>query len=133
MTTIQDPTSADPGNRGRRSRLVAALRQEGARGVLVATASTLALLVLIVSVVTHSPYWPEVRQSFFNGEEFRASLPDIVVAFRRNVYWFLIAEPIILAWALLLAILRSCGARCSSRCGCSRRSTSISSAGSRPC
>jgi polar amino acid transport system permease protein len=86
---------------------VAALRQEGARGVLVATASTLALLVLIVSVVTHSPYWPEVRQSFFNGEEFRASLPDIVVAFRRNVYWFLIAEPIILAWALLLAILRS--------------------------
>lgn len=98
--------SADPAPRDRRSRLVG-LQQEGAKGVLIATLSTLLLVGLVVYVVTHSPYWGEVKASFFNWDEFKSSFPDILAAFRRNVIWFTIAEPIILAWALLLAILRS--------------------------
>lgn len=107
MTTQDDRGSAGPPSEDRRSRLFSPLRQEGAKGVLIATVSTVALLGLMVYVVTSSPYWPEVRASFFNWDEFTDSFPDIVEVFGRNIVWFLIAEPIILAWALLLAILRS--------------------------
>jgi polar amino acid transport system permease protein len=107
VTPQDDGTSAGPPPEGRRSRLLAPLEQEGAKGVLIATVSTLVVLAVVVYVVTNSPYWPEVKDRFFNLDAFQESFPDILEAFRRNVLWFMIAEPIILAWALLLAILRS--------------------------
>lgn len=107
MTPADDGTSAGPPDEDRRSRLLAPLRQEGAKGVLIAMVSTLIVAAVIVYVVTSSPYWPDVKQSFFNGAEFARSFPDILGAFRRNILWFMIAEPIILAWALLLAVMRS--------------------------
>jgi polar amino acid transport system permease protein len=61
----------------------------------------------IAFVVTRSPNWPEVREAFFNWEEFRSSLPDIAAKFVRNVEFFLVAEVFILAFALLLAVMRS--------------------------
>jgi len=57
--------------------------------------------------VLHSPGWPEVRTQFFNGRQFRASLPAVVSGFRVNVELFCLAEVFILAFALLLAVLRS--------------------------
>jgi polar amino acid transport system permease protein len=57
--------------------------------------------------VVSSPGWPEVRRAFFDGERFRESLPDIADAFVTNVRIFLIAEVVILAFALLIAVLRS--------------------------
>ncbi len=107
MTPQDDGTSAGPLAEGQRSRLLAPLRQEGAKGVLIATVSTVVVLGLIVYVVTSSPYWPDVKDRFFNWESFKETFPSILEAFRRNVLWFMIAEPIILAWALLLAVLRS--------------------------
>jgi polar amino acid transport system permease protein len=107
VTPTDDGTSAGPPAEGRRSRLLAPLRQEGAKGVLIAMVSTLVVAAAIVYLVTSSPYWPDVKESFFNWTQFRDSFPDILEAFRRNILWFMIAEPIILAWALLLAILRS--------------------------
>jgi polar amino acid transport system permease protein len=91
----------------RRSRIVGGLRQEGAKGVLIATVSTVVVLGAFVWFVVHSQNWPEFKQAFFNGEEFRRSFPDIADAFKRNIAYFLVAEPIILVWALLLAVLRS--------------------------
>jgi polar amino acid transport system permease protein len=109
VTPPEDIPSAGAPTGGRRSRLFGglSLRQEGAKGVAIAVLSTLVVLGLAVGVVLNSPYWPQFRSQFFNGEEFAASFPDIVAAFRRNVTWFLIAEPIILGWALLLAVMRS--------------------------
>lgn len=107
MRPQDDATSAGPSPESRRSRLLAPLQQEGAKGVLIATMSTLALFALVVYVVTSSPFWPDVKASFFNWDELKESFPDILKAFRRNVLWFMIAEPVILAWALLLAIVRS--------------------------
>ena len=89
------------------SRILAPLRAEGAKGVFIAVLSTVVVLALIVWVVTTSPNWPEVKQLFFNPEEFKRSFPDIAWAFRRNVQYFLIAEVFILAGALVLAVLRS--------------------------
>ena len=91
----------------RRSHLFAPLRVEGAKGVFVAVASTLIVLVLMVVIVLHSANWLVFKQAFFDGQLLRESFPDIARHFRRNVEWFLVAEPIILALALLLAVMRS--------------------------
>jgi polar amino acid transport system permease protein len=48
-----------------------------------------------------------VRTQFFNGRQFRESLPAVVSGFRVNVELFCLAEVFILAFALLLAVLRS--------------------------
>ena len=82
-------------------------REEGAKGVAIATLSTLIVLVLIAVAATRSPYWPQFKESFFSREVFLDSFPDIVRAFLRNIAYFLAAEPVILAFALLLAVLRS--------------------------
>jgi polar amino acid transport system permease protein len=83
------------------------LRQEGAKGVAVAVVSTVVVIGAIVWVVVHSPNWPAVKQAFFNGQEFRDSFPDVAKKFVRNIEYFLIAEVFILAFALLLAVIRS--------------------------
>lgn len=91
----------------RSSRILGPMRAEGARGVAIAVVSTLVVLALIVWAVTSSRNWPEVKQAFFDPEEFKRAFPDIARAFLRNIQYFLIAEVFILAWALVLAVLRS--------------------------
>jgi len=90
----------------RRSRLVTGLRREGARGVLVAVVSTIVVVLIVGVVISRSENWPAVKQAFFNGPEFRSSLPEIAGRFLRNVQYFLVAEVFILAWALALAVMR---------------------------
>ncbi len=80
---------------------------DGRRGVAVALASTIVFFAVVVLAVTHSPGWPEVRRTFFSWSEFRSSLPEIAHAFKLNVKIFCISEVFILAFALLLAIIRS--------------------------
>jgi polar amino acid transport system permease protein len=88
----------------RRSRILSA--GEG-RNAGVALLSTVAVFVLLAIAVTHAPGWHEVRATFFDWKEFRASFPEIARAFKLNVRIFCIAEVFILAFALLLAVLRS--------------------------
>jgi polar amino acid transport system permease protein len=85
------------------------VRASGSRGrsTLVALASTLVFAAVVVLVVSKSPGWPQVKQQFFNGELFRESLHVVPKAFALNVKIFLIAEAIILVFALFVAILRS--------------------------
>lgn len=105
IATPGDPGYQEPEGRG--SKILAPLRAEGAKGVAVATVSTVIVLGLLVALVLRSPSWPEVKQSFFNGAVFRETFPDITHAFVRNIEYFLAAEPIILIFALLLAVMRS--------------------------
>jgi polar amino acid transport system permease protein len=92
---------------GRGPGILSGFRQEGARGVLIAVVSTIAVVAAIVFVVTRSPNWAQVKEAFFNGEEFRSSFPQIAARFVRNVEYFIVAEVFILAFALLLAVMRS--------------------------
>jgi polar amino acid transport system permease protein len=92
---------------GRGPGILSGFRQEGARGVLIAVVSTIAVVAAVVFVVTRSPNWPLVKEAFFNGEEFRSSFPQIAAKFVRNVEYFMVAEVFILAFALLLAVMRS--------------------------
>src|SRR5256714_7445639 len=92
----------------RRSRLFGdVFRQEGARGVAIAIVSTALVFGAIWWAVVHSPNWPTVKHAFFNGREFRNSFPDIAKKFVRNIEFFLICEAVILAFALLIAVIRS--------------------------
>jgi polar amino acid transport system permease protein len=93
--------------RGGRSRLFAGLRQEGAKGVLIAVVSTIVVFTVLVVIIVRSPNWPTVKQSFFDWEQFKTSLADVAPKFLRNIEYFMIAEVFILAWALLLAVMRS--------------------------
>jgi polar amino acid transport system permease protein len=80
---------------------------EGTRAALVAVASTVVVFATLALLITHAPGWPEVKRTFFDWGEFKASMPEIARAFLLNVKIFSIAEGFILVLALLLAVLRS--------------------------
>jgi len=69
--------------------------------------STIVFFTVLALAITHAPGWPEVRQTFFNWQEFKASMPEIARAFLLNVKIFLISEAFILPLALALAVVRS--------------------------
>jgi len=92
----------------RRSRILGALAgADGRRGVAIALLSTLVFLVVVVVVVANSPGWPAVHKGFFSWHYFESSLPETARAFLLNCKIFLIAECLILPFALLIAVLRS--------------------------
>ncbi|HEU0194696.1 MAG TPA: amino acid ABC transporter permease [Gaiellales bacterium] len=88
----------------RRSRL---LGGGTGRNVAIATVSTIVFFAVIALVVINSPGWPEVKQKFFDPTDFHESLSPIAHGFVLNIKMFCIAEVLILAFALLLAVLRS--------------------------
>ena len=104
---LYELSPGEPELPGRGPGILSGLRQEGARGVLIAVVSTIAVFAAIAFAVTRSPNWPLVKEAFFNGEEFRSSFPQIAARFVRNVEYFMVAEVFILAFALLLAVMRS--------------------------
>jgi polar amino acid transport system permease protein len=77
------------------------------RSTLVAAVSTVAFFGVLAVLVVRSPGWPEVRESFFDGDIFGESLRAIAPQLLVNVRIFLIAELFILALGLVIAILRS--------------------------
>jgi polar amino acid transport system permease protein len=93
----------------RRSRILAGLGSgvEGRRGVAIATISTIVFLVVVGVVITHLPGWHEVRRTFFDWAYLKSSFPETARAFLLNCKIFSISECFILAFALLLAVLRS--------------------------
>jgi len=100
---------SDPALDERRSRILGGLRSgaEGRRGALIATISTVLFFTALALLITHAPGWPEVKSTFFDWDEFKASLPEVSRAFLLNVKMFCIAEVLILIFALLLAVMRS--------------------------
>ena len=80
---------------------------DGRRSVVIAVVSTIVFFTAVALLITHAPGWPEVRRTFFDWGQFKASLPEIARAFLLNVKIFCIAEAFILVFALLLAVIRS--------------------------
>jgi len=91
---------------GRRSRLLGGWSGE-ARSVSIAVVSTVVVFTVIALSVVNSPGWETVKSAFFNRAEARDVLPLVARAFLLNVKMFTIAEVLILAFALLLAVVRS--------------------------
>lgn len=82
-------------------------REAGTRSALVAFASTIVFVIVLVVVVARSEAWPAVQRQFFNPEVFVDSWPIVVSGFWLDLQMFAIAEVLILAFALLLASIRS--------------------------
>ncbi|MFQ5557379.1 MAG: amino acid ABC transporter permease [Acidimicrobiales bacterium] len=83
------------------------LREEGAKGALLAAISTIVVLGGLTVLVLTSPNWPKVRDQFFNPSDFRASAPDVVDGFWLNLELFFFAMLAIPVTALLVAVMRS--------------------------
>jgi polar amino acid transport system permease protein len=77
------------------------------RSTLIAAASTVVVFTVLVLVIVNSPGWPEVRESFFDGDVFGEAVRDIAPKLLVNVKIFLIAEVFILVFGLAIAVLRS--------------------------
>jgi polar amino acid transport system permease protein len=75
--------------------------------VATALLSTAVVVTAIGAAIVNSSGWPLVQKAFLNGKIFRASFPDIARAFELNVRIFLVAEAVILVFALGIAVLRS--------------------------
>jgi polar amino acid transport system permease protein len=76
------------------------------RNPLVAVASTVIFFGVLAAIVVSSSGWQEVKQTFFNPQEFRTYLKPVGHAFVLNIKIFLVAEVLILILALALAVLR---------------------------
>jgi len=77
------------------------------RSIAVATVSSLIVVTAIVLLVPQMPRWDRVRQSFFNGERFRESFPRLLEAFVLDVKIFAWSAPLILIFAMLVAMARN--------------------------
>lgn len=82
-------------------------REEGGRSALIAAASTVIVVGLIAWWVLSSEAWPEVQEAFFNPTHFVQSWPVVLEGFWLNIQMFVIAEILILALALVLAVIRA--------------------------
>ncbi|MFC4057081.1 amino acid ABC transporter permease [Planomonospora corallina] len=82
-------------------------RSRAVRSGTIATVSTIVFLGALAAVVTGSPGWPRVRETFFSGEALVRAWPEVLEGFWTNVQIFLIAEPVILVLGLLVALARN--------------------------
>ena len=82
-------------------------RSRRVRSRLIATGCTVGAAVAVGVLAVLSPGWANVRTTFFSWHEFAKSFPDILDGFWLNVRMFVVAEVVILAVGLLVAVLRS--------------------------
>lgn len=85
----------------------ALVRRTALRNALVGMASLLVFAAVAVFLVTRTTGWPIVQETFFNGPQFVESFPGLLDAFMLNVTIFLIAEPLILVFSLVIALVRT--------------------------
>jgi polar amino acid transport system permease protein len=76
-------------------------------GVVIAIVSTLTVFGVIGFIIVNAPGFERVQQSFGSPEVFARSVPRLTESLWVNVQMFLLAEVLILAFALLLAVMRS--------------------------
>ncbi len=82
-------------------------REEGARGALIAVISTIVFAAVVLVWVLTSETWPAVQKQFFSPSAFREVFPKVLSGFWLDVQMFMVAEVLILALALLVAMIRA--------------------------
>ena len=83
------------------------LREEGAKAAVIAVVSTVVFFGAAIALVATSPNWPDVRDQFFNPDDFRESAPDVIDGFWLNLelfFWAMLVIPVV---ALAVAVMRS--------------------------
>ena len=103
--TSVDRFGRGPGLFGPRRR--SSLREEGARGALIAAASTVIFIGFLAWLVLNSETWPAVQRQFFNRSNFQDAWPVVLPGFWLDIKMFLLAEVLILVIALAVAMVRA--------------------------
>jgi polar amino acid transport system permease protein len=76
------------------------------RNVSIAVLSTLVFFTAVILIIVNAPGWENVKHAFFDPTEFRHYFKTIAHAFVLNIKVFLVAEVLILSFALGLAVVR---------------------------
>jgi polar amino acid transport system permease protein len=84
-----------------------ARRRRAQRRTAVAAVSTLVVLGALAAWILTAPGWPDVRDTFFDVDDFRASFPDVLKGFWLDVKLFVIVEAIVLVIGLVIALVRT--------------------------
>lgn len=103
--TSVDRFGRGPGLFGPRRR--SSLQEEGARGALIAAASTIIFVGFAAWLIVNSETWPAVQKQFFNWSNFREAWPVVLPGFWLDIKMFLLAEVLILVIALAVAMVRA--------------------------
>jgi polar amino acid transport system permease protein len=91
----------------RRAERAVARRAKARRGQAIAAVSTVVVIGGLAALTLTSPGWPEVRDTFFNGQIFKDSFPDILRAFWLDVRVFCLVEVAVLILGLIVALVRT--------------------------
>lgn len=76
------------------------------RSLLIAAASSVAVLTLLITIVPLAPGWQGVKKSFFNVEILIETFPTLLKAFLLDLAIFLWCAPLIAILGLLIALCR---------------------------
>lgn len=106
MTDLDGADTA-PVSAPSRSRRADFDRHQRRRGNLIAAASTALVAGVIVLGVPRLDGWQRVKQTFFDGDTFTESFPQVARAFWLDVRIFLVCAPMILVWGMTIALARS--------------------------
>jgi polar amino acid transport system permease protein len=82
-------------------------RARARRDITIASSALVVVLGLLALGITSSPGWPRVHDSFFNWQQAKASFPEVIHGFGKNIVIFLVAEPCILLLGAAVAVVRS--------------------------
>jgi polar amino acid transport system permease protein len=74
---------------------------------VLATVMTVVALVVVVLLTITSPGWERFKETFLSWHHAKAAFPAVAEGFWTNVRMFLVAEPIILAIGVLVAVTRN--------------------------
>lgn len=91
----------------RRLEREAARRRQERRGQAIAAVSTVVVIGGLAIWILTSPGWPEVRETFFSWTVFKDSFPEVLKGFWLDVKLFVIVEIAVLAFGLLVALVRT--------------------------
>ncbi|TPW15872.1 MAG: putative amino acid ABC transporter permease protein [Acidimicrobiaceae bacterium] len=89
------------------TRREAYIRKRRRKAILVAALSTVLIAAVLVVAIPRSPGWDRVRTSFFDGELFRESFPELLGYLWVDVKLFLWCAPCIVVWGLVIAMCRN--------------------------
>lgn len=76
------------------------------RAMIIATLSTIAVVLAVYILVPMAPGWEKVQKSFFNWEIFQKTFPKLLNAFVWDIAIFAWSAPLIAIWGLLIALAR---------------------------
>ena len=77
------------------------------RSLLLATGATVLVFGVVALVVVNAPGWERVKETFFDWGAAKDAFPAVLKGFWLNIRLFLIAEPLILALGLGVALSRA--------------------------